>query len=221
MTTTNIEPILSKIKKLLALSTSSNPNEAALAAAKAQELLMQHNLTMSMISTQDESSYERSFIQTGKRIWRRLLVSVLARNNFCEPCYDPQTSQTILIGEAHNCEVVGYLYTYLLGQLEPMAVAAYKISLTSMHAKTWLDAFYVGAINSIGHRLEAQKQEMAAASNACKALIVSKDAELKTAFNRFYPRTRRDGSKRVRSVDGYQAGQEAGQRVALHRGIEA
>src|SRR5439155_27189213 len=101
----DITPVLTKIKKLLALSASSNPNEAALAAAKAQELLMQHNLTMSQVETHGESKYGEAFVKTGSRVWRRLLLAVIARNNFCEMVYDAATSQAILIGESHNQEV--------------------------------------------------------------------------------------------------------------------
>jgi Protein of unknown function (DUF2786) len=219
---TDITPILSKIKKLLALSTSSNPNEAALAAAKAQELLMQHNLSMSMIQTQDGGpSYERVFLKLGKRIWRRILLTIIAHNNFCEMIYNVSTSESILIGEAYNREVVTYLYHYLIGQLEPMAHTAYHRSLTAMHASSWMDSFYMGAVESINARLEEQKQEMAAASNACRSLIISKDAELQGAIRRFYPKTQTGGKKRIRSADGIQAGREAGRKVALNRGIEA
>jgi len=213
--------VLTKIKKLLALSTSSNPNEAALAAAKAQELLMQHNLTMSQVETHgQESQYCEAFVKTGSRVWRRLLLAVIARNNFCEMVYDPRIKSAVLIGEPQNQEVVIYLHSYLIGQLEPMAASAYKLSGTMMHAKSWLDSFYIGAMESIKHRLETQKREMAAASNACKSLVIVKDAELKQALYKFYPNTKIGPAKRIRSSDGLREGREAGRKVALSRAIE-
>ena len=219
--TTDITPILTKIKKLLALSTSSNPNEAALAAAKAQELLMQHNLTMSQIETHgQESQYCEAFVKTGSRVWQRLLLAVIARNNFCESIYDPRMKSAVLIGEPHNQEVVIYLHQYLVGQLETMAAVAYKLSGTRVHAKSWLDSFYVGAINSIHERLEAQKREMAAASNACKSLVIVKDAELQAAMYKLYPHIRTARAKRIRSSNGYHEGVEAGKRVTLNKAIE-
>jgi hypothetical protein len=79
--------VLTKIKKLLALSTSSNPNEAASAAAKAQELLMQHNLTMSQIETHgQESQYCEAFVNTGSRVWRRLLLTAIAQYTLSRLC---------------------------------------------------------------------------------------------------------------------------------------
>src|SRR2546430_2376324 len=131
----DITPILTKIKKLIALSTSSNLNEAALATAKAQELLMQHNLTMRQVDTHGkQSQYCGTFVKTGSRVWRRMLILVIARNNFCETVYDREIKSVNLIGEPHNQEVVIYLYEYLIGQLEPMAAAAYKLSGTNIHA---------------------------------------------------------------------------------------
>lgn len=216
----DITPILAKIKKLLALSTSSNPNEAALAAAKAQELLMQHNLTMSQIETHGESKYCEAFVNIGSRVWQRLLLTAIARNNFCEVIYNPQIKSAALIGEPHNQEVVTYLHNYLVGQLEPMAATAYKISGATMHAKSWLDSFYVGAVNAIYERLVAQKNEMAAASNACKSLVIVKDKELQTAMYKLYPHIRTARAKSVRSSNGYHEGVEAGKRVAINKAIE-
>ena len=45
----NNQPIIEKIKKLLALANSSNEHEAALAASHAQRLLSEHNLAMADI----------------------------------------------------------------------------------------------------------------------------------------------------------------------------
>jgi hypothetical protein len=217
---TDITPILDKIKKLLALSTSSNPNEAALAAARAQELLMKHNLTMSQIETHgQESKYCEAFVKTGSRVWRQLLLTAIAQSNFCDVVYNPQIKSAALIGEPHNQEVVTYLYSYLVGQLEPMAATAYKLSGTRIHAKSWLDSFYIGAVNSIDERLKAQKAEMEATSNACRSLVVVKDAELHAALRKFYPDIKTGAKKRVRQP-GFYEGVEAGKKVAISKAIE-
>lgn len=217
----DITPVLTKIKKLLALSTSSNPNEAAVAAAKAQELLMQHNLTMRQVQDHSESKYEQTFVNVGSRVWKRKLMTAIARNNFCETIYDPRIKSIALIGEPHNQEVVIHLHQYLVSQLETMAATAYKLSGSTMHAKSWLDSFYIGAVYSIYERLKAQKDEMAAASNTCKSLVVVKDEELKVALDTFYPNLKKGPAKYIRSSNGYHEGIEAGKRVALNKAIEA
>lgn len=50
-----MEKIIERVRKLLALATSSNEHEAALAAAHAQRLLAEHNLAMADIETQRET----------------------------------------------------------------------------------------------------------------------------------------------------------------------
>ncbi len=183
---------------------------------------MMHNLTMSQIETHgQESQYCEAFVNTGSRVWRRLLLTAIAQNNFCEVIYDPRIKSAALIGEPHNQEVVTYLHNYLVGQLEPMAATAYRLSGTTMHAKSWLDSFYVGAVNAIYERLVAQKNEMTAASNACKSLMVVKDAELQAAMYKFYPNIKTGPTKRIKSSNGYHEGVEAGRRVALSKAIEA
>ena len=53
--------ILDRVKKLLALSTSSNVNEAATAAAAAQKLMLEHRLTEADVSdTQEGQMFELS-----------------------------------------------------------------------------------------------------------------------------------------------------------------
>ena len=47
------EQVVSKVRKLFELSNSSNENEAALAAAKARELLSRYNLSMADLPTDD------------------------------------------------------------------------------------------------------------------------------------------------------------------------
>ena len=48
--------IIDKIRKLLRLSRSSNEHEAAAAAAKAQELLSEYNLSLDSMITEESAS---------------------------------------------------------------------------------------------------------------------------------------------------------------------
>lgn len=49
----NVDGLISKIKKLLSLANSDNENEAKVAAEKAQELLVKHNLDMQEVENKD------------------------------------------------------------------------------------------------------------------------------------------------------------------------
>lgn len=82
--------VIDRIRKLIALSGSSNPHEAALAAERMQTLLQDHNLTLADIEgrSSDESPLaDRERQEQVKRpaiyAWQRDLMRKLAENNFC------------------------------------------------------------------------------------------------------------------------------------------
>lgn len=213
----DMTPILEKIKKLFALSGSSNPNEAASAAAKAQALLMQHNLTMVHLEAiPEEDEYRCAFIDTGTRIWSRSLLNALALTNFCVLVYDRPMKRCALIGKKTDREVVVVLYHSLLTQLQNMVTITYRESRSDQHQRSWRNDFYLGAVVCIQKRLQAQKDAQVAASNACRALIVTSDAALKSAMNRLYPRTKLGRQPLTYATDAYVAGREAGDRVVLN-----
>jgi hypothetical protein len=75
--------VLGKIKKLLALSTSSNVNEAATAAAAAQRLMLEHKLTEADVSdAQTGQMFELSMGAVGfASRWKFVLVTAVARRS--------------------------------------------------------------------------------------------------------------------------------------------
>lgn len=90
MTDLNLDKIVDRIRKLLALANDGRGNEAemALAAERAQELMVQYNLSMATVAQsghQDEES-KRTKDQMGDRTvykWRRDLMQSIAQLNFC------------------------------------------------------------------------------------------------------------------------------------------
>ena len=216
----NIPSILEKVKKLLALATSSNPHEAASAAAKAQELLSTYNLELSQVETDHGGSgYGRTTLEIGPRKWRHELLHVIAANNFCQTLQSGK--RAILIGERHNSEVVEYLYTYLASQLETMATQAYHQAHSDIAAITWKDSFFAGAIISIHDRLRAERQTFEESESSCRALVVTKEKEIQEAIHQMFPnaRIRTARAKSVVACTGYDQGVEAGKHIALRRAI--
>ena len=213
--------IISRIRKLLALSASSNPNEAASALAKANKLLLEHNLSMAQIEAatgKKAEGYIGNEIVTGRRIWQKALLHTIARHNLCYLFSVTGTPYCQLIGQPSNIEVVLYLHKHIQTQLETMATTAYRLTNTKLPPATWKDAFYMGAIQTISVRLEAERY---AQDNQTKALVVRNEDELKDAFKRLFPQMqlRAGGRKTIRSEEGYTQGKEAGHRVTFHKEI--
>ncbi len=213
--------VIEKIRKLLALSTSNHPAEAA--AAKAQALLQQYNLERAQVEEKRASGplYLKQLVDLESRQqWRRVLLAVVAQAHFCQALDFRGTTRSVLIGERHNLEVVEYLFAYLVGQLERMATAAYRQSGSLVPALTWKDAFYLGAIHSLQQRFQQQQQAFQASSDASRALVVVKDAELAEAVRHFYPHTRQGRAKPVKSTGGYAQGVQAGKDMSLSPAVQ-
>jgi len=118
------EAVLKRIKKLLALATSSNEHEAALAASKAQALMFQHNLEMAAISGVDLSPDVTKVIRervkagatpgTGTQ-WRVDLADAVASYGFCDVVIHGRGKymQFSFIGRRADLEVAKYTYEFL------------------------------------------------------------------------------------------------------------
>lgn len=133
MEETSNEPILIRIKKLLALSgNNTNEHEAAEAASKAQELLIRYNLSAESL---DEINIEKkepltrqSYTKhkTGKNEarWKVDLSFIVARANLCEVLHTAIPGGRNYIewfGTPSNIEVAQYLFETLCYDLEKIA----------------------------------------------------------------------------------------------------
>jgi hypothetical protein len=237
----DLNRIVDRVKKLLALSTSTNPHEAALAAAKAQEILFRHNLSMAMVEAElaegKASSYVKDRFDSGGWMdWRRRLLAAVARNNFCRGVSYQGTRDVGIVGEPHNVLVVKHLYAFLVRELMRQAEleAAAQPGLTADDARSWKRSFYQGAVRTIAHRLTEQRQRDVAADHRAMALVVRKDQELDEAYREHFPGAQpqpeadepapeqpRRKPRKPRSTDGYRAGVRAGQRIPLNLPLDA
>lgn len=81
------ETILKRLQGLLNLAAkNSNPEEAASAAAKAQELLARYNLTAESVEqgrAAADGKREQAAVDGGTYAWQRELWGAVARLNFC------------------------------------------------------------------------------------------------------------------------------------------
>lgn len=212
--------IISKIQKLLALGTSTNPNEAAAALAKARELLLDYNLSLEEVQVAEKRgrNYLREDIAIGKWAWQSYLVDVVCKHNLCTAVKLRGTDRVAIIGEQHNIEIVRLMIDLIGEQLGFLAATAWKAAETDLPAITWKRTFYFGALTTIDRRLKEEKEQ---AANNVRALIVVRDRELVVARNKFFNNRVVPGKPiRVRGEDAYAAGQRAGEQVRFRKEIQ-
>lgn len=154
------DTLISKVQKLLRLSTSSNANEAALAASKAQELIDRHNLSATLLAldsavpvdTLDEPIV--NFQQAGapldsqktQQTWRQRLAITISRLNGCSIYY--HGGDIALVGRPTDAETVRYLYGYLTREVERLTAEQGKGMGTS-----WRNNFRLGVVDTVTRKL--------------------------------------------------------------------
>ena len=126
------EKILDRVKKLLALSTSSNVHEAATAAAAAQKLMLEHKLTEADVSdTQEGQMFELSMGAAGfASRWKFVLVTVVARAFFCEAVglRVGQRRKVRIVGRKEDVGIAAQVFRYLHSEIDRLA----KIEIESI-----------------------------------------------------------------------------------------
>jgi len=241
----DMESVLDRIRKLLRLAgNNSNANEAALAAAKANELMLRYKLeTVSLDEGAAEeavrSHLENEPIFSGRKLvsWKNRLASTLATHNACRlihwtsrgpmRCYD--RIEVRIIGTRSNAQVVGYLYSYISREIERLCkeqlrlrAQAQQIVSFDRGGKSWANDFKHGAVIGVGERLREMKAKVAAEYTGAALMVLDKERD---ALARFYEHiagqfTRSSaGSGGARSGSGLEAGRAAGRTISVNKGL--
>jgi Protein of unknown function (DUF2786) len=130
MTENERDRVIERVRKLLALS-ANNPSEAeaAFAAAKAQAILIEHNLDMAEVKDAKIGEEEEDFeiipvSETESKPWRRFLGAAVGELYFCKYFYTT-TKRTdnagrravrdvhTFVGARHNIAVCNMMFTYI------------------------------------------------------------------------------------------------------------
>lgn len=131
-TSTVSDALLAKIAKLLALAADkANEHEAAVAAAHAQRLLHEHNLSVAEVeasgkakaSPVGERAHGRKVKPGSGMTWRSTLAGIVADSGFCRVLCLKQATMLHLfwIGREVDVATCVYVYEYLERELERLA----------------------------------------------------------------------------------------------------
>lgn len=229
------QKMIDKIKKLLALASSANEHEAALAAEKAQALLAEHNLTMSDVGD-DESGTEimlDSILESDSRPWRRSLAAATAKLYFCSYFFTFKKKYTLsrqcgyirydvhsFVGAAHNVEVAKMMFKYLIDTIERLAIDGSK-SYPMKERGAYQTSFRGACAGRVSHRLfekwqAVTKKQGPQASGGLPALYDQTDALLKAFMDQMFGdslKTKKSDTKCTHAggiTDGIKAGNNVG-----------
>ena len=176
-----MQEIIDRISKLLSLATSANEYEASAAAAKAQEILTEHNLRLEDIKSSHKSPdipIEQTEILSSSRkvYWRGFLANAIANANFCKMWW--MGGRMVVAGRRHNVAITLSLYDYLTKTVERLAAEevkaqkqAWRIYLSQREGtgiktlaqpnwRRWKSSFITGCSGRLLERIEEQRQRM-------------------------------------------------------------
>lgn len=212
----DVDAIVEKLRKLRALSHSSNEHEAELAAAKMQELMTAHRISELQLAGADhrDAGYLRQDYELDAGRWRLVLLNGICRANGARVC-NLGDNRVAIVGRPGSLPVIVEAYQYLADVVDQLARdkwAAIK-GATWENGRSWAGSFRLGAAERIMRRMAAAARE-AASGAEITALILRDDAAASEAFRAEFPHTRKTAI-RAGSGSGYSAGWEAGGNVGL------
>ncbi len=113
--------VMEKIKKLLRLAASNNPNEAALALSRAQKLMQEHGIQNDdpALAGVTDSTIDAYFKAQKPTKYFGILVHSIAKAFGCEYYLQPTFTnmEVVFIGHEERPEVAGYVFSVLERQL--------------------------------------------------------------------------------------------------------
>ena len=184
--------ILEKVRKLLALATSSNEHEATVAAAKAQELLTKYNLTEQKIGISHE--YEKMELENDMpylSLHHKYVCGIINKYFFvlCVSGVDEKVKveRTIdgrrkfrysveIAGTPSNVEFAAYVYSFLCTMFTTQWLKYKRENgLTEKHR----ESYFIGLYRGVGDKLEQARVKV----ETEMGLVVVKDNNIEKMYD--------------------------------------
>jgi hypothetical protein len=214
------DPVVRKIEKLMALSGSSNENEAMAALAKAQELSFKYN-----VDILKEENRQYSLRPLGK-IRRRTpssewtLINILTEFYFVQALHiyhqvDPLTIawQFEIYGTPQNIDTAEYVYAFLQNQAELLWKAYRQKNGKSVSRKRVV--FMSGLFQGFRSKLGIERQEL----KDKFAMVHLEDPQLTSFFKECNPRIRTKKVSIRNDKNVYSDGVEQGKSINIRPGL--
>lgn len=171
--------VIDRINKLLALSRDGGASEAeaSLAAEKAQQLMLEHNLTMAVVEQTGAKAQDGNRVKEGldrRQVynWQKVLMQHVAELNFCHVMLRYEDRGSIygsrtrvfngyqLIGRAANVASTTVMFDYLVQTIDRLAKE--HVQDPARYFTRYAHSFREGCSDRITDRLHERQREMVA-----------------------------------------------------------
>ena len=213
------EKVLARIKKLMALGSSSNRHESESATLKANELLVKYNLEKARMDA-DDMDEESHYVLVAARAKRnnatlRALADIL-RNFMVQPIFSRKTGHTALeiVGTRLNVELAAYVADFLRHEFERLWKKAQRENpgLKGMVAK---NSFVRGLGRGLDRKLKEGKERTPTNGKG----LVRLQSALDRAVEMAYPNLGTSYSGARHCPEGGRLGEREGKTISIHPGV--
>ena len=216
-----IDRVLQRVRKLLALAASANRHEAEAAMQRAHELILRHNVTAAAAGAREYDTRQVGDPSRRSTGVEAAIVVLLTECFFVEairvPVYLPRAGKRgnvyELCGTRSNLDLAVHVYHFLLGTADRL----WDDARADPRVRSGRDrlAYQTGVIRGFHEKLQEERTTLAGTG-----LVWVGDAGLEEFYRRRHPRIRSTrGTTRVNHA--HQAGREDGRKVVLHRPVES
>lgn len=212
-----------KIKKLLALSKSPNEHEAQSALAKAQQLMVEHKISMAEVEDKEQRKAHEHLAgvtySARRDHWILRLSQVISKNYCCESfSYREQGKQTYKLyfcGLNEDVEICMIAFKYAMdciqSEIKQRKSKGKLFNYTNELITSMCNGYAFGFIKGLDEAFEEQKRA-AAQSEANWGLVLSTPPEVKQRMSELGARTTTFQSKQAAklSKSDYEVGKKDG-----------
>lgn len=178
------ERLIDKLRKVLALTSSPNENEAAAASGHLARLLAAHNLDIADLEKRGAAApgIDTKAHDLGKAAfkWKLNLANAIADHYFCYALVDDRLKTVRFIGRPDNVDSLIMLYGWIIDQIKRVSADERRRhqDLTGEHIDPlrWQVNFGLGAVERLRDRLYEQRQREQ--DDAGTALVVHHRSEI-------------------------------------------
>ncbi|SFC50998.1 DUF2786 domain-containing protein [Clostridium uliginosum] len=209
--------IVEKIQKLLALSESSNENEAQLSLLKAQELLAKHKLSLKEVKefrAYNSAIKEKiSSVSFTKAKWKAELARLISDNFGCYYYFRTKRTHTItFFGREEDVIVCNIILEYAIDCINSrVKQLRYQYSKEGYSTKGLENDYALGFIYGLTQKFEKQKK-----AHEEWGMVLVKDSEVVEAHNNIkFTKSINTKIQFKGYIEAYNKGQEDGKDFSI------
>lgn len=209
--------LLNKIKKLLALASSENIHESEMATMKANQLLMEHNLSLANQVENSSEVYVCRVLSSSKKNAKHLAIYEILKTFFVSPVFNHGKGIFYLeiVGSKANTEIAEYVAHFLDNEMERLWLMGKKESnLSGIVAK---NSFFRGLSKGYTEKILKQKAHYARPKDLM-AIDNSLSKNLKVVYNRLGSSYSSEHKSDERAKN---EGHKAGSRLSINPGLKS